>query len=207
MVALAHIPKVKTDPAGTWTIVSGQTTNETPYSGTVQIHPMGKIYTVSWLTSVGDYSGLAFFEDCYLFAGCAFDDNYGVTLYKINPDGTLDGKWIMPSNKGVINFEKAVNGTPGQLEGTYQVSSSSLNTEIYQGELNIRQLDATYQVTWSVGTEYQGVGLRANDWLIVCWGSGNPFSMVYEVHGYKARGRWARLGKSSLGEETLENIC
>jgi hypothetical protein len=207
MLAQANISQVKTSPTGTWTIASAKSTTGTPYSGTVQIHPMGKIYTMSWLTTIGDYCGLAFVEDGYIFAGCAFDDNYGVTLYKINPDGTLDGKWISPSNQGVIDSETAVNGTPGQLEGTYKINGTSIKSGNYQGDLKIIQLDETYQVTWSTGIEYQGVGLRTQDWLIVCWGGGNLFTLAYEIQGYKARGRWARFGKSSLGEEILEKIC
>lgn len=207
MLAQANISQVKTSPAGTWTIASAKSTSGTPYSGTVQIHPMGKIYTMSWLTTIGDYCGLAFVEDNYIFAGCAFDNNYGVTLYKINPDGTLDGKWISASNPGAINSEQAVNGIPGQLEGTYKIKGMGLKNDNYQGNLTIIQLDETYEVTWSVGSEYQGVGLRVNDWLIACWGLGNQFALAYELQGYKAQGRWARFGKSPLGEEILEKIC
>ena len=134
MLAQANISQVKTSPAGTWTIASAKSTSGTPYSGTVQIHPMGQIYTMSWLTTIGDYCGLAFVEDGYIFAGCAFDDSYGVTLYKINPDGTLDGKWISPSNQAVISSETAVNGTPGQLEGTYKINGTSLKAGNYQGD-------------------------------------------------------------------------
>lgn len=206
MLAQAKPPQVKTSPAGTWTIASAKSTSGSPYSGTVQIHPMGKIYTISWLTTIGDYCGLAFVEDGYIFAGCAFDNNYGVTLYKINPDGTLDGKWISPPNQDAIDTETAVNGTPGQLEGTYKISGTNLSGQ-YQGELKIIQLGETYQVTWSIGNEYQGVGLRANDSLIVCWGAGSLFALAYEIQGYKAQGRWARFGKSTLGEEILERIC
>ncbi len=207
MLAPANLPQVKTSPAGTWTIASAKTIGGTPYSGTVQIDPMGNIYTVSWLTTIGDYTGLAFFEDGYLFAGCGFNESYGVTLYKINPDGTLDGKWVSPFNKGVVDFEKAIDGTPGQLEGTYKISGSSLKIGNYQGDLEIRKLNEIYHVSWSVGVEYGGVGLRTNDWLVVAWGSGKPFCLTYEIQGYKARGRWAVPHKLAVGEETLERIC
>lgn len=207
MQALTNLPKTNINPEGTWTIAGAKTLNGTPYSGTVQIQPMGKIYTMSWLTTLGDYSGMAFLEDNYLFAGCGFDESYGVTLYKINPDGTLDGKWTVPLNKGAVDWEKAINDTPGELEGSYQINGFSAKIGSYEGTLNIRQLGDTYEVSWSVGVEYKGIGLRVNDWLIVCWGAGDLFSFVYEIKGKKAQGRWAVIEQTEIAEEVLEKIC
>jgi len=203
---VANNPKAKTGPEGTWTITAARTTDETPYSGTVQIHPMGKIYTVSWLTTLGDYSGLAFFEDGHLFAGCGPNRTYGVTLYKINGDGTLDGTWIMPSSNGVLDTEKAVGNTPGQLEGTYQISGTISKMRNYEGTLNIRQLNDIYQLSWSMGSEYQGVGLRVGDWLITSWGEGKVFCIDYEVQSDIANGRWAYVDDSVMGVENLYRI-
>ncbi|MFB2921318.1 hypothetical protein [Aerosakkonema funiforme] len=200
-------PKAKIGPQGTWTITAARSSNDTPYSGTVQILPMGKIYSISWLTTLGDYSGLAFFEDDRLFAACGPDNTYGVSLYKINGDGTLDCRWITPSNKGAIDTEKAVGGTPNELEGSYQVRGTISNLGDYEGTLNISKLSDTYQILWSMGVEYQGVGLRVGDWLVVGWGEGNVYCLDYKIQGDLAQGRWAYLGKSTLGVETLQRIC
>jgi hypothetical protein len=209
MQALVNLPTTKTGPAGTWTIAAGTTTDGKTYSGTVQIHPMGQIYIMSWLTTIGDYSGLAFFEEGHLFAGCSFDDSYGVTLYKINPDGILNGKWTVPSYKGAFALENAVNRIPHQIEGVYDIGGTAPSNGIHKGTLNIRQSGNTYQLTWSMGSEaqYQGIGLRAGDWLVACWGGNNLFSLAYEIQGNRAQGRWARSDQSTLGEEILEKIC
>ena len=201
------MPEVKTGPAGTWTIAAAQATNGQPYSGTVQIHPMGQIYTVSWLTTIGDYSGLAFFENGHLFAGSGSGDTYGITVYKIGNDGTLDGKWTTPPNQGVIDSERAVNGIPGQLEGSYQIGGTSLKSGNYQGELNIRQSNDIYRLFWSVGTQYQGIGLRVDDWLVTTWGIGNVYILYYEIEARQANGRWAASSQSVIGKEKLERIC
>lgn len=208
MHALANIPKMKIGPEGTWTIATGKTIDERPYSGTVQIYPMGKIYTVAWLTTLGDYSGLAFFEDGYLFAGGSMEQSYGIALYKINQDGTLDGKWMTSSSRGSVDWERAVNGTPGKLEGSYNISGFSRTSGgNYQGKLDIRQLGETYQVTWLTGTEYQGIGLRMGDWLLACWGEGDVFSHAYKIQGNRAQGRWGHAEQSATGEEVLDRIC
>lgn len=208
MHALANLPKMKIGPEGTWTIATGKTIDNRSYSGTAQIHPMGKIYTVAWLTTLGDYSGLAFFEDDYLFAGGSMEQGYGIALYKINQDGTLDGKWVTSSSRGLVDWERAVNGTPGKLEGSYEISGFSTKSgRNYQGKLDIRQLGETYQVTWLGKTEYQGIGLRMGDWLFACWGEGKTYSHAYKIQGNRAQGYWAYGEQSATGEEVLERIC
>lgn len=203
----ANTPKAKTTPEGTWTIATAKTLNGATYSGTVQIQPMGQIYTVSWLTSLGDFAGLAFFQDGYLFAGCGFDESYGVTLYQINNDGTLDGKWTTPANKGAIDWEKAINETPNGVEGFYKIRGNSSKIGSYEGNLNLSQSNGSYQLAWFVGTEYRGVGLRAEDWLITSWGEGDVFCLCYEIQGSKAKGRWSVSNQVGIGEEILEKIC
>lgn len=202
----ARTPLTKS-PAGTWTILTAKTTEEAPYSGTVQIHPMGKIYTVSWLTTLGDYSGLAFFEDGHLFVGCSLTDAYGITVYTINNDGTLDGQWTTPSSRGAVSIERAVGGTPGELEGSYQITDTIVGVGNYEGTLDIRGLNDFYEVFWSLGVEYKGAGFRVGDKLFVTWGAENVRCLAYEIDDTKAQGRWVNVGESALGMETLQKIC
>ncbi|MGA9382148.1 MAG: hypothetical protein WBV73_25590 [Phormidium sp.] len=197
----------KTTPVGTWTITAAKTINETPYSGTVQIHQMGQLYSMSWLTTLGDYPGIAFFEDGNLYAGCSFNEAYGIGLYQINSDGTLDGKWAAANNTGIVETEKAVGGTPNQVAGTYNVQGTLGKTGSYEGVLQVTPFGEFYQISWVVGTEYKGVGLRVNDRLIVAWGEGNVFGLHYQIQGDKAIGNWAIREHSIMGTETLYRIC
>ncbi|HEY9302145.1 MAG TPA: hypothetical protein VIQ31_38415 [Phormidium sp.] len=197
----------KTGPVGTWTITEAKTIDETPYSGTVQIHQMGQFYSMSWLTTLGDYPGIAFFEDGNLYAGCSSNEAYGISLYHINGDGTLDGKWAAANSTGIVDTEKAVGGTPNQVEGTYNVQGTMGKTGTYQGVLQVTRLGEIYEISWLVGTEYKGVGLQVNDHLIVAWGEGNVFGLHYQIQGDKAVGNWAMRQHSSMGKETLYRIC
>jgi len=196
----------KTSPVGTWTITAGKTTNQTPYSGTVQIHPMGQIYSLSWLTTLGDYPGIAFFENGNLYAACSSDHAYGISLYQINSDGTLDGKWIA-NNTGIVDTEKAVGGTPNQVAGTYNVQGTLWKSSSYEGVLEVTPFGEIYQISWLVGTEYKGVGFQVNDQLIVAWGEGSLYSLHYQIQGDRATGQWAKSEDSTLGTETLYRIC
>lgn len=196
------------NPAGTWTILTAKTLEEATYTGTVQIHPNGKVYIVSWLTTAGDYSGLAFFEDGHLFAACNPEETYGVSLYTINGDGTLDGKWTTPSSKGAVDTEKAIGGTPDRLEGTYQVVGNiTANNSKYEGSLDIRQENDVYKIIWSVGIDYRGVGLRVDNKLVVGWGDGTVFCLDYEIKDGRAQGRWVNTNKPGFGVEIWQKIC
>ncbi|MFB2838578.1 hypothetical protein [Floridanema evergladense] len=197
----------KTSPVGTWTITAAKTTDETPYFGTVQIHQMGEIYSMSWLTTLGDYPGIAFFENGNLYAACSADAAYGVSLYQINSDGTLDGKWATGYCTGIVETEKAVGGTPNQVAGTYNVQGTFKNTSIYEGVLQVTSLGEIYQVSWLVGHEYKGVGLQVNDQLIVAWGEGTVFGLHYQIEGDRATGNWAMRESTTLGTESLYRIC
>ena len=197
----------KTSPVGTWTITEGKTIDETPYSGTVQIHQMGQLYSMSWLTTLGDYPGIAFFEDGNLYASCSAHEAYGISLYHINSDGTLDGKWAVANNTGIVETEKAVGGTPHQVAGTYNVEGTMGKNGSYQGVLQITSLGEVYQISWLVGTEYKGVALQVNDKLIVAWGEGRIFSLHYQIQGDKAFGNWAMREHSTMATETLYRIC
>lgn len=197
----------KTSPVGTWTITEAKTIDQTPYSGTVQIHQMGQIYSMSWLTTLGDYPGIAFFENGNLYASCSSNPAYGISLYHINYDGTLDGKWAAANNTGIIDTEKAVGGTPNQVAGTYNVQGTMGKTGNYEGVLQVTPVGEIYHISWVVGGEYKGVGLQVKDQLIVAWGESEVFGLHYEIQGDKATGNWAMREHSTLGTETLYRIC
>lgn len=202
---------VQSQPAtqidGTWSIGEAKTADGENYTGTVVIQSVGRIYSVLWQTSTGNRSGVAFFEDGRLFVGWGTDEESGsgILIYQIGKDGTLDGKWTEASAAGEIGTEKATGGTPGQVEGDYQVVGTNPGSgRRYRGILNIRKTGDTYQLTWAAGTSFRGVGLRSGDWLIVGWGQTGRFGVTdYAINGNGATGRWALLNQSNVGVENL----
>lgn len=192
---------------GTWSIGEAKTADGKNYTGTVVIQSVGRIYSVLWQTSTGNRSGVAFFEDGRLFVGWGTDEESGsaIVIYKIGKDGTLDGKWTTASDAGEIGTDKATGGTPGQVEGDYQVVGTNPGSGgRYRGILNIRKTGDTFQLTWAVGTSWRGVGLRSGDWLIVGCGQTGRFGVTdYAINGNGATGRWALLNQSNVGVENL----
>jgi hypothetical protein len=199
-------PATKID--GTWRIAEARSGDGKNYTGTVVIQSVGQIHTLFWQTSTGNRSGIAFFEDGRLFVGWGTDEETGsgIVIYKIAQDGTLDGKWTASYTAGEIGTEKATGGTPGKIEGDYQVTGTNPGSSgRYRGVLNIRKTGETYQLSWAAGTSFRGVGVRSGDWLVVGWGQNSTrFGVTdYAINGDKANGRWASFNQPSLGVENL----
>ena len=192
---------------GTWTIAEAQTSDGKKYTGSVIIQSVGRLYSLFWKTSTGNRSGLAFLEDGRLFVGWGTDEEAGsgIVIYKIGKDGTLEGKWTTASAGGEIGTEKLTGGTPGQVEGDYQVVGTNPGSGgRYKGVLNIRKTGDTYQLSWAVGTSFRGVGMRTGDWLIVSWGQSNQLGVTdFAIQGNGATGRWALFNQPKLGVENL----
>lgn len=200
---------------GDWRITEARTPRGQAYTGNLDITALGNtdnLYQVAWETSEGNYSGLGFYEEGRLLVGAGLDEGiYGVALYRIQNDGTLDGKWTLSTANGEVGTELATGGRSGQLAGTYQVQSTDPGEQdsSFTGELTITQSRDTYQVTWNVDDQtYRGIGLRVEDWLVVGWGTSTNLAVLdYEFKGNEATARWARTGSRELGMEkiSLEN--
>lgn len=200
---------------GVWGIQEARTPRGQAYTGSLDITAIGNtdnLYQVSWETSEGNYSGLGFYEEGRLLVGAGLDEGiYGVALYRIQNDGTLDGKWTLSTANGEVGTELATGGRSGELAGSYQIQSTDPGEEdsAFGGELTITESRDIYQVTWNVDDQtYRGIGLRVDDWLVVGWGTSSNLAVLdYEFKGNEATARWARTGSRELGMEkiSLEN--
>jgi hypothetical protein len=196
---------------GTWEITDGETPDDNDYEGTVEINAVrdtSNLYNLSWETSTGDYTGLGFLEGDRLLVGYGLnDDIYGVALYKINNNGTLEGRWSYSEADGAVGTEMALGGIRDRLEGDYKVEGTDPGNpdSTYNGLLRINKVDDVYQVSWNIEDQVLlGVGLRVDDWLIVGWGAGDSFAVMdYEIDGDKAKGRSAMSGEGDTGKEKL----
>lgn len=195
---------------GTWKITEGKNVDGEKYTGTAEIEAKSSadnLYSFSWKTSEGEYSGLGFLEDGHLFIGWAPEGEvYGVLLYEIQSDGTLEGKWTYNSaSDGEVGTETATGGRKDKIEGEYKISGKDIGGE-YNGRMNISRSGDTYQLSWTVDDKtYRGVGLRSGDWLVVGWGPNTEnFGVLdYKINGSKATGRWALPGRSQLGVDKI----
>jgi hypothetical protein len=196
---------------GRWEITEGKDLDGNKYTGTVEItarDQADQLYSLEWNTSEGEFSGLGFLQDDHLFFGWApKGEIYGVILYRIQSDGTLEGKWTYSNTADqVIGQETATKEGDDDLEGRYRVAGEDIEGE-YEGTLEIRRSGDTYQFDWSVDNQtLRGVGLRSDDWLIVGWGPQDKIGVLdYKIKEDKATGRWTILGQSELGVDKIRH--
>lgn len=196
------------DPlVGTWHIAQAKTTSGGDYTGTLTIEPLKQIYQLNWQTSIGNYPGLGFLYDDRLLVGSGTKpEAFGMAVYRITSENTLEGKWAQPSTNGKLGTETAIPDQPGHLTGTYQINGTSpVDNSRYRGTLKVEQTGDTYQLTWTIGNDsYSGVGLRSENWLVACWGQPGSFGVIeYQVKGDRLEGRWAVPDRPQLGVENL----
>ena len=200
LAALAAATTLAADPfTGTWQIRDAKTLTGQIYGGTVRIASIGAVYEVRWNTSAGNYSGLGLADGDKLCTGWG-GKVFGVVLYKINADGTLTGRWTIPGANEAEGAETAAGGTPGKLEGEYEIKGTNPGGKGgYTGKLRIRQTGETYQLRWTIPgqRDYYGVGLKVGDSLHAGWSVG---SATYAVISYDFKDPNAPTGLWTVGD-------
>ncbi len=202
---------VPVDFSGVWNISDARNMTGNAYKGKVSITPSGDCYRIFWTlenTNPANFSGIGIPDGNSLYVGWGLSNvgGYGVSVYKITPDGILLGEWTDSRSKGMKGEEKATEGKPGQLEGTYQIAGSNPgNQGQYKGELTITKAGEVYNLVWSVaGTSYKGIGIKNGDKLVAGWGFDNKFGLVhYQFSGNAAKGTWAVGGFPKTGTENI----
>ncbi|MGZ5004061.1 MAG: hypothetical protein ACXWG7_00900 [Chthoniobacterales bacterium] len=193
--------------SGTWKITDAQTLAGKSYTGTVRIASIGAVYELQWNTTAGKYLGLGLADGNKLCTGWG-GKNFGVVLYKINGNGTLSGRWTIPSANEAEGTEEASGGIPNELAGEYTIKGTNPGGKgSYTGKLRIRKTGATYQLRWTLpgGQSYSGVGLRVGDSLHVGWSTGKePYAVIsYTFDDGTAEGIWTVGGSEKTAKESL----
>ncbi|XYI02960.1 serine/threonine-protein kinase [Sorangium sp. So ce1128] len=187
------------DLAGTYDIVSSRNPGgQGSYAGNVLLSRTGSTYRIAWIITKGaGYEGIAFVQGQTLAVGWASGGPYGAAAYRID-GGRLRGQWISTDRPGEVTAEE-LQGPEG-LAGSYRIVDGGR-----QGTVAIAPAGDTYAVTWMLSTgALKGVGIRAGDQLVVGWSPGQQVGVVsYAVEGRQLVGRWASLGSTLAGTETL----
>lgn len=195
------------DPfAGKWQIAEATTLTGEPYTGNVTITPAGTRYALQWQAAGSDYSGIGMADGnklCVAFGS----DTFSVLLFRIQPDGTLKGRWASSAfGSGDRDaFENATGGSPGKVEGNYTVKGLNSDGTNYQGKLKIVKTSQTFQFEWEVlGTTIKGVGIKVGDSLFVASGDKTPLGVIgYTFEGTRVKGVWTLAGEGVIGKENL----
>ncbi len=190
---------------GRWQIIEGLYDGR-QYGGEVQIDPLGMQKILRWTVQDAAFSGIGFYQNDALYVGWGTGPSYGLVLYTIRADGSLDGTWIYAGSDEVPGTEHAVRGSLDEAESVYMVSGVNPGRgSHYSGTMKVWRDGDLYHLRWEVGTgAYDGIGLRVGNRLVVGWGAGADFGVIaYAVEDGRLLGRVARAGGSEIGTEIL----
>jgi hypothetical protein len=101
------------DVAGNYT-GSGTNPDGSKYDTEVVITKVGQTYSVQWYFDGNlGYEGVGIMKNGFLCVGFANPGGYGIVVYEVKDDGTLEGTWTGPGAK-TLGSEKL---TPGEYKG------------------------------------------------------------------------------------------
>ncbi len=198
--------------AGSWKIKEAANLVGEAYGGAVEMRASSTgVVDLDWRDEQRRIvqTGVGLVRDGHLLAAWGVVPAYGLCLYKLLPEGTMEGQWTINGAAGRLGTETATEGTPGKLEGKYSIRGTNLvGGGEYRGSLSIVRLGETYAVTWTVPEgSYHGIGLRHGDYLVIAWSVENAagYGIVdYKLQGDSAEGRWTMINQTQLSFEVLE---
>ncbi len=194
---------------GAWSIVEGNY-GGMDYGGEVAIITAGSQKALRRESGEAIYHGIGFYLDTTLYVGWGSGPSYGLVLYTIRPNGTLDGTWTYAGNEDIPGTEHAIGGSLEEPSTTYTVNGVNPGGGgEYSGTLAITRTGQTWQLHWEVGdVSYDGVGIRYGNRMVVGWGGSekNYAVTAYAVEADRVVGIRALPDRPELGREVLGRI-
>ncbi len=174
------------------------------YSAKLVVTPRDDVYQFSWTSGKNTYDGVGVLTDdavAVSFTEGKDGKGCGVVLYKINADGSLDGRsGYWGENKG--ETERAVRTSGSDLEGTYDISGTNPEGDNYKGTLAVAKDGSGYSFNWNAGTPLRGFGIRAGNLVAVGFGGQKCAFVGYDVKpDGTLDGKWGSQATNKFGTE------
>lgn len=196
------------DIAGSYDITGMNENGAGAYRGTLAVTNRGDVYQFSWDTAGKKYDGVGIRTGDTVASAFASGDSgegCGVVLYKIGPDGTLDGKaGYWGNNSSEKETAKRIR-VGADLDGEYEVNGTNTAGDAYSGKLSVRKSGAGYTFSWNAGSTFEGFGIRQGDMVAVGFGGSKCGFVSYVLKpGGTLEGKWGGYGSKSVGTETAK---
>ncbi len=192
------------DLAGTYS-VNGTGADGKAYQGEVAITKRDAVYQMSWKVGSETYDGIAVESGKTLAAAYTTGTDgkgCGAVIYKINPDGSIEGKWGEWGSNSVGTERAVPVGEVRDGIGTFNVSGTNANGSEYKGKLSITKGgNDVYQFAWDTGTQFAGTGVKMGEYVAAGSGSKRCGFVIYQVKGDTLEGKWGVPGSTALGTE------
>ncbi|MEO7659372.1 MAG: hypothetical protein ABIV48_07135 [Pyrinomonadaceae bacterium] len=193
-----------TNLAGEYDATGTNPDGGSPYTASLSITPRDDVYQFSWTSGKNDYDGVGVSTDTAVAVAYTTGKNgegCGVVLYKVNPDGSLDGK-VGYWGENKMETEKAIRKTGSDIEGDYEISGKNPDGQEYSGNLTIKKSGLGYEFKWSAPEALEGFGIRAGNLIAVGFGGKQCSFVGYDINANGTlEGQWGFKTSKSLGTE------
>lgn len=174
------------------------------YKGYLTVTERGEVYQFSWDVAGKNYDGVAVQTDnsvAVSYTEGTDGKGCGVVLYKINSDGSLDGKAGYWGNNNSEN-EKATRTKGTDLAGEYEVKGTNPDGKEYKNQLSITPSGPAYLFKWTGDNTLEGVGIRQGNFVTAGFGGKQCAFVSYELKpDGSLDGKWGGLGTTTFGSE------
>lgn len=197
----------KVDIAGDYDASGTNPDGKGTYKAALTVTPRDDVYQFSWKSGNTSYDGVGVMTDNAVAVSYTTGTNgkgCGVVLYKINSDGSLDGKagyWGVNKSES----EKATRTSGSDLEGSYSIAGTNTDGKDYKGTLAVTKAGQGYKFAWNAGNSFDGFGIRAGNLVAVGFGGKQCAFVGYDVKSDGTLdGRWGAESSTTLGTEVAK---
>jgi hypothetical protein len=177
------------------------------YEADLLVTKRDEVWQFSWDSKGKAYEGVGVQVDdrvAVSYTGGASGKGCGVTLYKINSDGSLDGTAGYWGNDKK-ETETATRTSGSDLEGEYDIEGKNPKGETYTAKLKVTKAGDGYRFAWSGTNPFEGFGVKQGDYVSVGFGGDNCDFVAYEVKSDGAlEGKWGGSGSTEFGTENAK---
>jgi hypothetical protein len=193
--------------SGVYNVEGAGNNDKDPYKGLLTITNQEDVYKLEWQTNRSRHTGVGVqmgdaVAATYALAGDG--KGCGVALYRIAPDGSLNGS-IANWGEYTYGMEMAERIEGTTFEGKYKVSGTTNDGKAYSGTIDIKKNGGGYQLTWNTGRESYGFGIWRGDRAAISFGGHQCFFAIYQVMGARSlEGYWGSQRSVEFGTETAK---
>jgi hypothetical protein len=195
------------DISGKYTVSGTNENGAGDYKGTLDVTKRDEVYQFSWDTAGKKFDGVGVQNASAVAVSFADGTNgkgCGVVLYKINADGSLDGKagyWGVNESE----TETATRTSGSDLVGEYDIKGTNPEGKDYTGKLSVKAAGSGYAFSWAGANPLQGFGIKQGDSVAVGIGGEQCSFVSYVVNSDGSLdGKWGSYGSTSVGTETAK---
>lgn len=198
-------PAAPTDLAGDYNVTGTNANAGGTYKGTLSIVKQGDAYQFTWVSGDATYFGVGVQTDTTVSVSYTEEKDgkgCGVQLYKIGPNGSLNGKsayWGKDANETELGAR--LTGT--DLPGEYDVMGVTPDGKQYKAKLTIAASGPGFTFDWKgPRIDVHGRGIRKGDMVTAGFGRPQCSFVAYDVMpDGSLEGQWGGVGTVSLGTE------